>query len=129
MDASILKREAGKDGPLRRLLRRYNKAFLTQVSQSVACNGLHPIQQRCCRWLLITLDRMDSDVVPLTHEFLGIMLGVRRSSVTEVLGPLSEKGLINNSRGTITILDRAGLEKLSCECYRKVKNEFDRLLG
>ena len=92
MDAKILKQEAGKDGPFRRLLLRYNKAFLTQISQSVACNGLHTVQQRCCRWLLITLDRMESNVVPLTHEFLGIMLGVRRSSVTEVLGPLDEKG-------------------------------------
>jgi CRP-like cAMP-binding protein len=95
----------------------------------VACNGLHPIQQRCCRWLLITLDRMESNVVPLTHEFLAVMLGVRRASVTEVLRPLQDKGLLSNSRGLITILDRAGLEKLACECYRKVKNEFDRLLG
>ena len=129
MNADVLKQEAGKDGPLRRLLLQYNRAFLTQLSQSVACNGLHSIQKRCCRWLLITLDRMESNSVPLTHEFLAIMLGVRRSSVTEVLGPLHEKGLVNNSRGTITVLDRAGLEKLSCECYRKVKNEFDRLLG
>jgi CRP-like cAMP-binding protein len=129
MDADVLQQEAGKDGPLRRLLLKYNRVFLTQLSQSVACNGLHPIQQRCCRWLLITLDRMESNVVPLTHEFLAIMLGVRRSSVTEVLGPLHDKGLVNNSRGMITILDRAGLEKLSCECYRKVKDEFARLLG
>jgi CRP-like cAMP-binding protein len=129
MDANILKQEAGKDGPLRRLLLRYNKAFLTQISQSVACNGLHSVQQRCCCWLLITHGRMESNVVPLTHEFLGIMLGVRRSSVTEVLGPLDEKGLVSNGRGMITILDRDGLEKLSCECYRKVQGEFDRLLG
>lgn len=129
MDASIFKQETGKDGPLRRLLLRYNKAFLTQISQSVACNGLHSIQQRCCRWLLITHDRMESNAVPLTHEFLGIMLGVRRSSVTEVLGPLHEMGLVSNTRAMIEILNRAGLEKLSCECYRKVKDEFDRLLG
>jgi len=129
MDADAFKREAGKDGPLRRLLLRYNKAYLMQISQSVACNGLHAIQQRCCRWLLITLDRMESNVVPLTHEFLAIMLGVRRSSVTEVIRPLHQQGLVKNSRGAIMILDRAGLEKLSCECYRKVKNEFDRLLG
>ncbi len=129
MDVEVLEHEAGKDSPLHRLLLRYSMALLTQISQSVACNGLHPIQQRCCRWLLTTLDRMESNVVPLTHEFLGIMLGVRRASVTEVLRSLHEQGLVNNRRGTITILDRQGLEKLSCECYRKVKEEFDRLLG
>jgi len=129
MRAEDLIEEVQSDGPLRRLMMRYNTAYLTQLSQSIACNGLHPIQQRCCRWLLITHDRLEADAVPLTHEFLGIMLGVRRASVTEVLGPLHEKGLISNSRGVITILDRGGLEKLACECYRKVKNEFDRLLG
>jgi CRP-like cAMP-binding protein len=117
-----------KDDTSRRLLQRYNAAFLTQITQSVACNGLHPIQQRCCRWLLITLDRMKSNEVPLTHEFLSIMLGVRRASVTEVLGPLQDRGLITNSRGLITVVDRTGLEKLSCECYRKVRDEFERLL-
>jgi CRP-like cAMP-binding protein len=129
INVDTLKHETEKDGSLRGLLQRYTLAFMTQVSQSVACNGLHPIQQRCCRWLLITLDRMESNVVPLTHEFLAIMLGVRRASVTEVLGPLQEKGLVSSKRGMITILDRAGLEKLSCECYRKVKVDFDRLLG
>jgi CRP-like cAMP-binding protein len=129
MDAEVLEQEAEKDGPLRRLLLRYNMVYLMQISQSVACNGLHPIQQRCCRWLLITLDRMESNVVPLTHEFLAIMLGVRRASVTDVLRPLHEQGLVNNSRGAITILNREGLEKLSCECYRKLRDEFDRLLA
>ncbi len=130
MATEDLRREATNNGAaLRDLLLRYNSAFLTQISQSVACNGLHPIQQRCCRWLLITLDRMESNIVPLTHEFLAIMLGVRRASVTEVLGPLQDKGLVANNRGAITVLDRAGLERLSCECYRKVKDEFDRLLG
>jgi len=111
------------------MLLLYQTAFLTQVSYSVACNGLHSIQQRCCRWMLMTHDRVDTDDVPLTHEFLGIMLGVRRASVTEVLRPLNEQGLVENSRGTISILDRSGLEALACECYRKVKGEFDRLLG
>ncbi|HEX4144762.1 MAG TPA: Crp/Fnr family transcriptional regulator [Pirellulales bacterium] len=127
MDADVLPQEAEKDSPLHRLLLSYNQVFLMQISQSVACNGLHPIQQRCCRWLLITLDRMQSNVVPLTHEFLAIMLGVRRASVTDVLHPLHEQGLVNNSRGAITILDRAGLEKLSCECYRRLRDEFDQL--
>lgn len=129
MDVDVLEQEAGNDSPLLRLLLRYNMALLTQISQSVACNGLHPIQQRCCRWLLTTLDRMKSNVVPLTHEFLGIMLGVRRASVTEVLRSLHEQGLVHNSRGAITVLNRQGLEELSCECYRKVRLEFDRLLG
>jgi CRP-like cAMP-binding protein len=129
MDIDMLEEEAGGDTPLRRLLLLYQTAFLTQVSYSVACNGLHSIQQRCCRWLLMTHDRVDTDDVPLTHEFLGIMLGVRRASVTEVLRPLHEDGLVNNGRGTISILDRSGLETLACECYRKVKGEFDRLLG
>jgi CRP-like cAMP-binding protein len=129
MDADVLEQEAAQDSPLRRLLLLYSTAYQTQVSYSVACNGLHAIQQRCCRWLLMTHDRMDSDSMPLTHEFLGVMLGVRRASVTEVLGPLHEMGLVNNSRGTIKVVDRDGLEKLACECYRKVKDEFDRLLG
>lgn len=129
MDAEVFRQEAGHDGPLRRLMLSYNAAYAIQVSQSVGCNGLHNVQQRCCRWLLITLDRMESNVVPLTHEFLSIMLGVRRASVTEVLGPLHEQGFVSNSRGAITILNRQGLEKLSCECYRKVKDEFERLLS
>jgi CRP-like cAMP-binding protein len=129
MDADVLEQEAGQDGPFRQLLLAYHTAFLTQVSYSVACNGLHTVQQRCCRWLLMTRDRVDTDNVPLTHEYLAIMLGVRRASVTEVLRPLSENGLLSNSRGTITILDRSGLEAMACECYRKVKDEFDRLLS
>jgi CRP-like cAMP-binding protein len=129
MGADVLEQDAGHDGPLRRLLLLYQTAFMSQVSQSVACNGLHPVHQRCCRWLLMTRDRMDTDEVPLTHEFLAIMLGVRRSSVTEVLGPLHEQGLVSNHRGTINILDRQGLEKTACECYRKVQDEFERLLG
>ena len=102
MDVEVLEEEAGTDSPMRRILLRYNMAYLTQICQSVGCNGLHPVQQRCCRWLLITLDRMESNVVPLTHEFLAIMLGVRRASVTEVLRPLHEQGLVNDSRGEIT---------------------------
>jgi CRP-like cAMP-binding protein len=129
MDIDLLEEEAGSDGPLRRQLLLYQTAFLTQVSYSVACNGLHSVQQRCCRWLLMTHDRVGSNEIALTHEFLGIMLGVRRASVTEVLRPLNENGLVSNSRGAIMILDRTGLEGLACECYRKVKSEFDRLLG
>src|SRR5436190_18095001 len=127
MSADALRDECARDGPLRRLLVLYNTAFSTQVSYSVACNGLHKVEKRCCRWLLMTHDRVDSDVLPLTHEFLAIMLGVQRSSLTEVLQPLSDKGLIRNSRGKIKVIDRAGLEAASCECYRSVKDEFARL--
>jgi CRP-like cAMP-binding protein len=129
MRASSLMDELDLKGPLHQLLVNYETAFIFYISQSVACNGLHPVQKRCCRWLLMTHDRMNSDTFPLTHEFLGIMLGVRRASVSEVLGPLSEAGLIHSGRGEIAILDRKGLESVSCECYRTVTSEFGRLLG
>ena len=101
---------------------------MTQVSQSVACNGLHRLEQRCSRWLLMTRDRTSSDDLRLTHEYLAIMLGARRASVTEVLRPLQEAGLLRSHRGRISILDRAGLEARTCECYWVVKGEYDRLL-
>jgi CRP-like cAMP-binding protein len=129
MRADVLKEEASHDGPLRRLLVLYNTAFSMQVSYSVACNGLHKVEKRCCRWLLMTADRVGSDDLPLTHEFLAVMLGVQRSSLTEVLHPLQERGLIRNSRGTIKILDRPGMEATSCECYKCVNEEFARLFG
>jgi CRP-like cAMP-binding protein len=129
VDIAMLKAETERDGPVRDLMSRYHSAYQTQVSFSVACNGLHTIQQRCCRWVLITHDRVGSNTVPLTHEFLAIMLGVRRPSVTEVLHPLQGKGLIQNGRGAIRILDRQGLEALACECYRRTREEYDRLLG
>ncbi len=89
-----LKEAASRPGSLADLMLRYHTAYLTQISQQVACNGLHPIQQRCCRWLLLTQDRVGSNELSLTHEFLGVMLGVRRASVTEVLRPLQEEGLV-----------------------------------
>jgi CRP-like cAMP-binding protein len=128
LDARVLRKEAAQDGPVRRLLYYYLHAFLTQVSFSVACNGLHTLQRRCCRWLLITHDRVGSDRLALTHEFLGIMLGVRRASISEVLRPLQRKRLVRSARGKIEILDRDGLEAIACECYHRVKDEFSRLL-
>ncbi len=113
---------------LHRLVARYQAAYLTFTSQSVACNGLHSIHQRCCRWLLMVQDRMRSDGFDLTHEFLGTMLGVRRASVTEVLNPLQADGLIGYGRGQMTIVDRPRLERASCECYGFVRGQFDRLL-
>jgi CRP-like cAMP-binding protein len=111
------------------LLVLYHSAFLSQVSKAVACNGLHSVHQRCCRWLLMTQDRAHSDVFPMTHELLAEMLGVRRSTVSEVLEPLKEQGLIRYSRGKFTVLDREGLKAGSCECYRGINEEFERLFG
>lgn len=127
--ADLLVREAQRDGPLRRVLVQYHTHFLTQASQSAACNGLHAVAQRCCRWLLMTHDRVQGDDLPLTHDFLGIMLGVRRASVTLVLRPLQDQGLIRYSRGRVTVVDRIGLEVAACECYQVLRDEYERLLG
>jgi CRP-like cAMP-binding protein len=111
------------------LLYRYTQALFNQLAQHVVCNRLHPIAPRCARWLLLTHDRVGQAAFPLTHEFLAHMLGVRRASVTEVAGRLQQAGLIHYRYGIITILDRAGLEAASCECYGVIKQEYDRLLG
>lgn len=129
MKADILREETSQDTPLRRLLFLYERALVKQLMQSVACNGLHSLRQRCCRWLLMTRDRIDSDWFGMTHEFLSEMLGVRRSSVSEVLDPLQKKGLIHCQRGKFQILNRKGLENIACECYRRVKMEYDRLFA
>jgi CRP-like cAMP-binding protein len=129
MEAQAFRAETREDRPLRRLIVLYHAAFMRQVSQAVACNGLHTVQQRCCRWLLMTHDRACSDEFYLTHEFLSHMLGVRRASVTEVLKPLQDGGLIRNRQGRITVLNRKGLEDMCCECYRTVEDDFERLLG
>ncbi len=115
--------------PVRDLLLAYGAAFMAHVSQLVACNGLHRLEQRCCRWLLMSRDRVGSDQLRLTHDYLAIMLGARRASVTEALRPLKKAGLVRSERGRIVILDGAGLEQRSCECYEAVKTEYDRLLG
>jgi CRP-like cAMP-binding protein len=129
IEARALRRETARGGPLLDLLDDYHTAFMAQVSQSVACNGLHRLEQRCCRWLLMTRDRVGADDLRLTHEFLAIMLGARRASVTEVLRPLQEAGLVRSHRGRISILNGAGLEERACECYRVVTDEYERLLG
>jgi CRP-like cAMP-binding protein len=127
--AEVLAREAARDGPLRRVLVRYQTFFLAQASQSAACNGLHPVARRCARWLLTMHDRAPADDLPFTHDFLAVMLGVRRASVTLVLRPLQGRGLIRYARGRVAVLDRAGLEAAACECYRTLRDEYDRLLG
>ncbi|HEY9602515.1 MAG TPA: Crp/Fnr family transcriptional regulator [Allocoleopsis sp.] len=127
MKADVFKALVNPDSPLYSLLLRYTHALMFQISQSAACNPHHSVKERCCRWLLMTRDRVHSDQFPLTHEFLSQMLGVRRASITVVAGMLQKAGLIRYSRGQMTIKDRQGLEALSCECYRFVKEEEDRL--
>jgi CRP-like cAMP-binding protein len=129
IDARALQEEGAKEGPLRELLTAYHITFVSQLSQSVACNGLHRLGQRCCRWLLMTRDRVESNDYGLTHEYLAILLGARRASVTEALRPLQEAGLVRSQRGRITILDGAGLEAHACECYFVVRKACERLLG
>jgi DNA-binding transcriptional MocR family regulator len=108
---------------------RYVHAFFNQVAQSAACSHLHRVEQRCCRWLLMTRDRMPSGEFLLTQEFLGMMLGVRRTTVTEVMGSLQKAGLIRYRRGHVSILDPEALRQRACECYDISRLEFDRLLG
>ena len=107
---------------------RYYQAFTTHVMQTTACNGLHSVEKRCCRWLLMTHDRVRTDEFQLTHEFLAVMLGVRRPTVTLIAARLQREGLIQYRRGFVRIVNRPGLEKASCECYETVKNNFARLM-
>jgi CRP-like cAMP-binding protein len=128
MRADIFMSELANSAAMRAVMLHYAHAFFNQVAQSAACNRFHSLRQRCCRWLLMTHDRMDSDEFLLTQEFLAMMLGVRRSGVSVAAGALRRSGLIRYSRGNLTIVDRAGLERESCECYGISKREFDRLL-
>jgi CRP-like cAMP-binding protein len=127
--STLFTRELARSASMRTVMLRYGHAFFNQVAQSAACNHFHSIEQRCCRWMLMTHDRMQSDQFLLTQEFLAMMLGVQRTGVTGAAGGLQRAGLIRYKRGNVTILDRRGLERLSCECYRVSKKEFDRLLG
>jgi CRP-like cAMP-binding protein len=110
------------------LFLRYTQALLTQTSQTAACNRHHSVAQQLCRWLLLCLDRMHSNELNMTHALIAKMLGVRREGITQAAGLLEKAGLISYLRGRITVLDRAGLERRSCECYAVVRNEYDRLL-
>ena len=129
MDARVFRRELDRSPTLNLIMLRYAHAFFNQVAQSAACAHLHRVEQRCCRWLLMTRDRMPTGNFLLTHEFLGMMLGVRRTTVTDVMGSLQKAGLIRYRRGHVTILDHEALQQRSCECYDISKAEFDRLLG
>jgi len=129
MSAATFAHLAGAPGALHGMMLRYTQAFLTQVSQTAACNAAHLVEQRCARWLLLTHDRVEGDDFPLTHEFLAYMLSVRRAGVTLAMRALQDAGLVRYTRGRVAIVHRAGLERASCECYRVVGAHFARLLG
>ena len=129
MPSDVFRVAVGRYEPLRDILDLYTQALFVLVSQSVACNRVHVIEQRCARWLLMTQDRVGNAYFDLTQEFLSQMLGVRRASVSEVASTLQQEGLISYSRGEITVLNRQGLEARSCECYWIVRREFERSLG
>ena len=128
MKASLLKDEFGRFGVLMHLLLRYTQALITQMAQTAVCNRHHTVDQQLCRWLLLSLDRLSSNELTMTQELIANMLGVRREGVTEAAGKLQSARLISYRRGKITVLDRPGVEARSCECYRVVKKELDRLL-
>ena len=123
-----LKDEFNKHGELLHLILRYTQALITQMAQTAVCNRHHSIDQQLCRWLLLSLDRLPGNRLTMTQELIANMLGVRREGVTDAAGKLHRQGIIEYSHGQITVLDRAGLERLSCECYAVVKRETDRLL-
>ena len=129
MSSEAFKQAIAQLEPLRDILQRYTEAMFMLVAQSAACNRAHDTSQRCVRWLLMTQDRVEANQFPLTQEFLSEMLGVRRAGVSEVASELQREGLIQYNRGIITIVDREGLEARSCECYRIIKEEFERSLG
>jgi CRP-like cAMP-binding protein len=124
-----IREEFKKGGQLHDLILRYTQAFIIQLAQTAACNRSHPIDGRLARWLLMSHDRAMTDELALTHEFIAVMLGTRRAGVSEAAGRLQSEGVIKYKRGHISILDRKGLESISCECYPIVRREFDRLLG
>ncbi len=126
--AQQMKNEFERAGPVLHLLLRYTQALITQMAQTAACNRHHTLDQQLCRWLLLSLDRLRANELAMTQELIANMLGVRREGVTEAALKLQQAGLISYARGRITVLDRHGLEKRTCECYAVVKREYDRLL-
>ena len=129
MKAKVLQDEFAAGGKFQQLLLRYTQALITQISQTAVCNRLHSVEQQLCRWLLLSHDRVKSDELIMTQELIADMLGVRREGVTVAAGRLQDEGAISYVRGHIKILNRQRLEDTVCECYRVVKDEFDRLLG
>ena len=129
IDAQILREEFDRNKNLRDIMLRYTQAYIAQLSQTTACNSLHKLESRLARWLLEVHDRVEGDTLDLTQEFIAEMLGVRRAGVTQAAQKLQEQALVRYHRGHIKILDRAGLEAFSCECFHVVQDEYDRLLG
>jgi CRP-like cAMP-binding protein len=128
LKARALKDEFNQSGPVLHLLLRYTQALITQMAQTAVCNRHHTLDQQLCRWLLLSLDRLSGEDLVMTQELIANMLGVRREGVTESALKLQRAGLIRYTRGRISVLDRAGLEKRTCECYAAVKREYARLL-
>jgi CRP-like cAMP-binding protein len=128
LKASLLLEEFNRAGPVLHLLLRYTQALITQMAQTAVCNRHHSLDQQLCRWLLLSLDRLNSNQLVMTQELIANMLGVRREGVTEAAGRLQHAGVISYRRGEITVLDRERLQQRSCECYSVVKKEYDRLL-
>jgi CRP-like cAMP-binding protein len=128
LKAHLMKQEFNRAGAVLHLLLRYTQALITQMSQTAVCNRHHSLDQQLCRWLLLSLDRLEGNQLVMTQELIANMLGVRREGVTEGALKLQHAGLIRYARGHITVLDRAALERRSCECYAVVKREYNRLL-
>ena len=128
MTADAFREQMDRNGPFASIMRRFSQAFFSQVSQSTGCNRLHPVDQRLCRWLLMTHDRVGNDHLPLTQEFIAVMLGARRASVAVAAGMLQKAGMIRYRRGIVDVVDREALEEASCECYARVRAEYERLL-
>ncbi len=118
----------GQRSKIRQLVQRFAEAMMTRILQNVACNAVHSVEARCCRWVLSIHDRLGRDDLPLTHEFLAEMLGVQRSTISTITGALQEAGLIRQGRGVIVVTDRVGLEQASCECYATIRHRFECLL-
>ena len=129
MSTETFRRLMAKSQVFRQFLNRFLQAYVNMLGQMAACNRMHSVQERCARWLLMSADRVGSNEFPLTHEFLAIMLGSRRSGVTVAASMLQKAGFIHYSHGTVTILDRAGLEAATCECYKVAADQFSGLLN
>lgn len=127
LDKTILMREFNRSGLMQRLLLRYTQALITQMSQTAVCNRHHSLEQQLCRWLLLTLDRLATNELVMTHELVASMLGVYREGISIAAGKLQKAGVIRYRRGHITVLERSALETITCECYAVVKKELDRL--
>lgn len=128
LEAHVIKSEFNRSGPVLHLLLRYTQALITQMAQTAVCNRHHTLDQQLCRWLLLSLDRLQGTELIMTQELIANMLGVRREGVTEGAVKLQKAGLIQYARGHISVLDRLGLERRTCECYAVVKREYERLL-